>query len=275
MRKSQKKLTILIAIIIINTLLMSTTVSGITNGVPDEEKHPYVCIVGVDYYEGESYWRGSGVLISPTVVVTAAHLVAGSDMVARVWFDEDVTGDLDFPEAGATSHEGTVYIHPEYDSYFAPGLEGFSTHDVAVIVLDEPVDMDEYGALPAEDLVDTLPMMTDVQIVGYGRQWQEKGGGTFPYDRWRGGRTRHYALSKLIQSNQINSDEFIKCTANPAKGKGGSTFGDSGGPVLLGDTNIVLAVNSFSNNWQSAGMTYHCRIDLAENLAFIELYLLP
>jgi hypothetical protein len=36
--------------------------------------------------------------------------------------------------------------------------------------------------------------------------------------------------------------------ANPGGGSGGTCFGDSGGPVLLGDTNIVLGVNSFVTN---------------------------
>ena len=56
-------------------------------------------------------------------------------------------------------------------------------------------------------------------------------------------------------------------TANPSQGRGGTCFGDSGGPILLGDT--ILGVNSFVNNDNCAGVTYSYRIDTAEALAFI------
>jgi len=44
-------------------------------------------------------------------------------------------------------------------------------------------------------------------------------------------------------------------------GKGGTTFGDSGGPVLLAGTNTILAVNSFVTNYNCDGVTYSNRID--------------
>lgn len=50
---------------------------------------------------------------------------------------------------------------------------------------------------------------------------------------------------------------------------GGTCFGDSGGPNLLGGTNIVLAVNSFVANAICSGNTYSYRVDTAEALAWI------
>jgi len=53
-------------------------------------------------------------------------------------------------------------------------------------------------------------------------------------------------------------------TANPADGKGGIAFGDSGGPVLKAGTNVVLGVNTFVMNYNCAGVAYAQRVDLAE-----------
>ena len=96
--------------------------------------------------------------------------------------------------------------------------------------------------LPFEGQVDTLAMKRSVSVVGYGVQGFIRGGGqpgqVFLF-------TRYFAPSQLIQSNNVESAEFIKLTANPAQGKGGICFGDSGGPDLLEGTNTVLAVNTF------------------------------
>ena len=113
-------------------------------------------------------------------------------------------------------------------------------------------------------------MGTDVDIVGYGVQGFIRGGGQpgqiFTF-------TRFFAPSSLVQSNNVQSVEFIKLTANPAKGKGGLCFGDSGGPDLLGDTNVVLAVNSYVTNGNCTGVTYSNRVDTADILAFIASFL--
>ncbi|MDQ2869250.1 MAG: hypothetical protein M3S32_00810 [Acidobacteriota bacterium] len=46
-------------------------------------------------------------------------------------------------------------------------------------------------------------------------------------------------------------------------------FGDSGGPDILSGTNTILAVNSFVNSGNCAGVTYSQRVDLPDILAFI------
>jgi secreted trypsin-like serine protease len=73
-----------------------------------------------------------------------------------------------------------------------------------------------------------------------------------------------YAPAKLIASKDRISSEFMKLTANPAQGKGGTCFGDSGGPNLQGGTDTVLAVTAFGTNANCAGVSYVNRVDIAD-----------
>lgn len=164
-------------------------------------------------------------------------------------------------------YEGIAYPNPDYSVNMAgkKGLPDFLHDDLALIILKNPVPssvVNTYGQLPSAGFIDTLPKKTDVTLVGYGVQdtLTSQGSGFF---------MRNSALSRTVSDNFAWSDEFIRCSANPSQGKGGISFGDSGGPVLLGQTNIVLAVNSYATNPNCAGVTYHSRIDLLNVLDWI------
>ena len=139
-----------------------------------------------------------------------------------------------------------------------------------MIVLSAARDPGAFATLPSAGLVDSLPMQTEVDVVGYGTQGFERGGGP-PQNIIT--LTRYFAPSLLVQSNHRHSGEFIKLTANPAQGKGGFCFGDSGGPDVLRGTDIVLAVNSYVTNGNCAGVTYSNRVDLPDVLEFISQFL--
>jgi len=53
----------------------------------------------------------------------------------------------------------------------------------------------------------------------------------------------------------------------------GICFGDSGGPILLGDTDLAVGIASFVNNGQCAGNAFAYRLDTAESLDFLAPYL--
>jgi len=86
---------------------------------------------------------------------------------------------------------------------------------------------------------------------------------------------RLYAPSKPVPSDDVIGEEFVKLTANPGQGRGGVCFGDSGGPDLLGDTDIILSINSFGNNNNCTGINYSYRIDTPAALSFINDSLSP
>ena len=257
-------------------MLLSGTAQAITNGQPDEENNwPYVGLVVFDVYvEGVGNvpaWRCTGSLISPRAVLCAGHCTEGA-VAARVWFDwnlEDDPGHYPWPGPDAVEVK-EIHTHPDWEYLFGGGLKGFITHDVGILILEKKVKMDEYGELPTEGLVDTLPMKTDVDLVGYGVQEMHRGGGQ-PY--WMGLRTRYFASAQLVQCEGVIADEFVKVTANPGQETGGLAFGDSGGPVLLGGTNTILAVNSFVNTYECTGVTYSCRVDTADVLEWIRDFL--
>ncbi len=271
MRMRNKKIfsvTLLVASVIVVSLFAGT-VEAITNGVPDGNTHPYVCLMVFDDAPGHPAWRGSGIVLSPTVVLTAGHCTDGA-VAARVWVNEIVQGNPEYPFSGATSYDGVPYTIPGYAQAFWHGLNGFITHDVGIVKLTEPITLSEYGQLPTAGQTDTLKVGTKVDFVGYGVQENLRGGGP---PVWTGLKNRFYAPGQILSKNFAISNEFLRCSANPGQGKGGTAFGDSGGPVLLAGTKTVLAVTSFGTNNNCAGNGYYFRIDQPQILSWIYSYL--
>lgn len=241
-------------------IVLAATVPGltVTNGVPDGNGHPYVGIA-LQAAPGGGFFVCSGAALSPTKFLTAAHC-----------FDPALPALVSYgSQPPFTVVQGTVHNHPDWCIGCGPGLQGFDSHDVAVITLDAPLNPGVFAELPAPGFVDSLPMRSEIDIVGYGVQGFIRGGGP-PQQIFTA--IRYFAPSLLIQSNNRSSDEFIKLSANPAKGKGGVCFGDSGGPDILAGTNVVLAVNSYVTNGNCAGVTYSNRVDLPDILEFINSF---
>lgn len=183
-----------------------------------------------------------------------------------------------FGGAGSGAVEGTPYTNPNYrlnNPYGGGnGLPAYSYRDVGIVVLNEPIEMDEYAKLPAAGLVDTLANKTAVDFVGYGVQYQVMlYPGESPRDRWAGPRIRMYAPSELVSGKFVHSAEYLRLALNPGGGSGGTCFGDSGGPDLLGGTNTVLGVNSYVTNSNCSGVGYSARVDVPEVLEWIETFM--
>jgi hypothetical protein len=224
--------------------------------------------------EGTPSWRCSGALISPTVYVTAGHCTFGADS-ATVWFSSDVSSER--PENGypfgdtGFSVNGTPYAHPLYVD------AAFYLYDLGVVVLDEPVILDEYAALPSEGVVDTLEpgrKRATVTAVGYGLQAVKPTlqsdlvryqAGLFVVDTHGVAGIGNLDLGDLPPTNSL-------ILSGDAK-HGGTCFGDSGGPILLGDTDTLVAVNSFALNSNCAGVGGAFRVDRDVELGWIASFL--
>lgn len=256
-------------------LLTVTSVAAITNGEPDGEGHPYVGVVS-------NLTRTkfcTGVAVSPAVFLTAAHCFDETD------FDDGnyvlvtfVTspGDMQAQDLFI----GGFYPHPEFcdtcaNGANANGVAGAFQNDIAVVYplvnyLGELPDLARYGVLPSLGLVDGLPKRANVTLVGYGYQEFVRGGGPPEpfFDQ-----TRHVAWANLVPSSHAYSDQLVKVSAAQGNGSGSSCFGDSGGPVLRGESDVVLALNSFVTNGRCAGVTYSNRVDTQSALGFIGTFL--
>jgi hypothetical protein len=186
-----------------------------------------------------------------------------------VWFESEIT-DPHYPFAGGTSHEGTPYTHPGFNNF----ADFPNTSDVGIVVLDEPVKMKKYGALPDADpsVLNALATQRGLQdrlftIVGYGLQ------AVVP--SLMADRVRYHGTPWLIEINSANTGGWnIHLSANPGDDhQGGACFGDSGGPALIGSSNVVAGVGSFVLNQNCVGAGYYYRVDNTYAQDFIRSFL--
>ena len=241
--------------------------SLIVSGQPDAGQHPYVVLLLFFNASGQA-WFCSGSLLSSTVAVTAGHCTDGA--VAVRAFPYEVPGP------GLTSYPGTAYTYSDFCIGCAPGQPRLIQGDVGIVVLSQPVPtsvVNQYAELPTVGLVDALATGAGVDLAGYGVQRLLRGGGP-PVWVWNEGRiTRYKATAAIVPGEFVHSGTFIRVTANPARGKGGACFGESGGAALLAGTNILIGVISYGPNHICAGVSYSFRVDTPDVLAWILSFL--
>ena len=220
-----------LAVMILLTIAVSPA-WAITYGKLDGDGHPNVGIMVAELETpGVKEMICSGALIAPTVYLTAAHCTGylASLGISDVW----VSFDSEFI-AGSTLIHGTMHTNPAFDqAQNDPG-------DIAVIVLDEPIVGVTPATLPRKGQFDRLERQGKLRgqrftAVGYGSQERSNGGGppTFgPTD------TRMVAISTYRALNPT----WLRLSQNPATGDGGTCYGDSGGPNLLGDSSLIAGL---------------------------------
>jgi hypothetical protein len=244
------------------------------NFTPDFE-HTYVGLIAFYDADGEFVHRCSGTLLTDTVFLTAGHCVTLDDegtlaASARIWFEQDAGADYDpvtgtpatsgYPDSGGVT-ASTLY------SYGFEGLTVPQTYDVGLVILDEPVtnvypEITDYASLGGAGTLDAYTAShkgntATVTVSGYGVSYSNGNPAkTISY------RSRLQATTYIIGLNSTWAGGFnVHLASNPGGGRGGTCFGDSGGPVLVGDTDVIVAVNSFVTNGACAGTGYSYRTD--------------
>ncbi len=264
-----RKLSVVLALMAL--LLVVVPVAAVQFGQPDGNDHPHVGLLVFDV-DGSPAWRCSGTLLSPTVMVTAGHCTFGTSG-GRVWFEADVDSGIPgngYPFGGGTSIEfSAIHTHPDYVD------AAFYLYDVGVVILSQPVNAGTYGQLADIGLLDTLSTKRGLQnqsftVVGYGLQ------SVVP--SLQADRVRYQGTVKLISvkgTAGIPAGTSATFTNNPGNGNGsgGTCFGDSGGPIFHGDSNVIAAITSFGLNANCAGTGGGYRVDTADDQAFINQFL--
>lgn len=268
MRKLLMALAALIALVI-GTAGPATAITG--NYVEDDE-HPYVGLLVLYDEEGEFLSRCSGSLLTPTVFLTAGHCTDGAT-TARVYFQQDAGVNYDpatevdpvsgYPETCAPGTLGVVCATS--DQLYDYGFDDFAgfpdTHDVGLVVLDQPIMLPEYGQLLATGHLDGLATQRGLQDLvftasGYGLTKSSPVAVT-------SFRERLMAQARLTNLNSANNDGFNLQTNGNGNGRGGTCSGDSGGPVFYGGftSNTIAAVTSFGLNSYCRGVDFAYRVD--------------
>lgn len=214
-------------------LTSAAPAGAVVGGTPDGAGHPYVGAVDGRPLGGAVLF-GSGVLVTPTVLLTAAHGTHHFDAAgvtrARVTFDPVV-------DAASTWHEGTIHTNPAWDPA-AQGQRG-DFADLGVIVFDTPVAGVTPASLPPAGYLDDLSDRARFEIAGYGVSRYTggpDGGGKRRLDFGSAG-TRTLATEVFTSL----SPGWLRLQT-----AGGADIctGDSGSPSVLAGTDLVLGITS-------------------------------
>ena len=280
--KTFKTATIISLLTIVTLAAFCSTTYAITgNSQPNTTPYVGIVVLFSDATMTHPISFSTGILISPTVVLTAGHSVIGG-AAACVLFDQrpitysiDGTGKIHY-NTNQPIYIGVPTPYPAYLASVEAGAKNsklLQTSDVGLIILNTPVqEVQSYPTLPTPGLADSLIVKTTLQVIGYGVQNPSNGNNLPPL---AGSISCNSAIVNLLSTHFQGSDNYLKCSANAAQGKGGIAYGDSGGPVLYTDhgESIVLAVNAYVDNGNCVGVTYHTRIDNVQVLTWIQGYI--
>ncbi len=281
-------------------LLSAAPVGAITYGEPDGTAHPYVGFMLFYDPTAPGWYSCSGTLLDADTFLTAGHCTygIGTDGMALgpsggndVWVTFDETVDLTgwpprsaniteqalyqersrYLDGNAAFVRGTSHPNPEYDDF----AEFPVNNDVGVVKLDSPIGLSKYGSLAplgtVEDIVATTPRDPNdalIETVGYGIQSIQP--------KPKEVDARYRSTSRIVETDSHQSEGGnLHTLNNPSAigGRGGSCFGDSGGPLFVPGTNQVVAVVSYGDSATCHGADYSWRVDIASSHDFIEPYL--
>jgi hypothetical protein len=264
-----------LSLAVIAFIIAALPAHAITGSYQPDPVHTYVGLAVFYDQAGEFAYRCSGSLIAPRIFLTAGHCTDDAEHVsyARIYFHQEVGAHFDpateqdpttgYPDVCIANDPLCVTGHKLYD-YGFDNFAGFpNTRDAGIVVLDQPVTFQtNFASLAAAGSLSQLANRRGVQDVsfivsGYGvsDNWP-------PNKPTLSFRVRLMAETKLNNLNNQWTAGFNLQTSNaPGNNRGGTCSGDSGGPVLWDNSDIIAAVTSFGKHEQCLGNDYSYRVD--------------
>ncbi|GAB3698338.1 S1 family peptidase [Mariniluteicoccus flavus] len=265
---------LLVALATVLGLSLAGAPAHASTGGTVDSTNTYSNVGLIAFYDSTGRYRCTATLVSPTVLLTAAHCTEGTLGKTAVTFDwnlaETAPSPLPLaadPTVGYTSAElkaagyasGTAYTHPDYSDF----TDRANWNDLGVIVLDEPItniqpaSIAELGTLDqikSADLSKTL-----FRAVGYGTEVRKPESGpqkpqpmSYPLVRRYVDMPGQKLTPQILQTNGNEKD---------TRGTGGTCFGDSGGPVFLNGE--IVAVTSYGYTQNCRYLGGYQRVDIA------------
>jgi hypothetical protein len=251
-----------------------------TGGTADGDAHPNVGLIL--FYAADGRFRCSATLVSPTVLLTAAHCTDGDLGKVLVTFDSVIVAGSTKPDvspfpvaadpaAGYTAQEladagflsGTAHTHPHYSDF----TDMDNWNDVGVIVLDAPVTDIDYAPIAGLNTLDRIKYSdlskTLFTAVGYGTEVRKPDSGPQKPTPMSYPLIRRY----VDMPGQKLTDQILQTNGNPndTRGTGGTCFGDSGGPVFLHGEIVAVTSYGYTDNCRYLGGYQRVDIEDAQN----------
>jgi Trypsin len=270
-----RKVLVLLAGLMMATTIAAPPASAITGDFVEDHDHPFVGLVAFYDTDGAYLQRCSGSLLSPTVFLTAGHCTSKETdaVTARVYLQQDAGADYDpelqvdlttgYPEYCADGTLGTLCATSDGIYSYGWSMSGSlpDTRDAGLVVLDQPIRLEEYGELPGAGTLDELASRRGGQDLtftssGYGDTLVNP----VKYTTYR---ERLMAETRLTNLRSHLNDGFNVQTNGNGRGRGGTCSGDSGGPLFLGgpESNLIVGITSFGLSTWCRGVDFSFRTD--------------
>lgn len=261
-------------------LISAENTYAIVGGEPDGKRHPFVGLVAYQITQGGPWYvppGGNAVLVSPTVAVTAGHVLEvpltrdflGVEPYARgVVFDPvPVDPNAPFDLAGVFWEVPASLVHVAKSVAWHPDLFASpdTPNDIGVMVFKKPVRGRPTARIPRPGLFDLLSSVFEprIELVGYGAT-------EFACCPPPGGGNRYSGTASMVD---LTAD--ILTTGALEEGDANAGPGDSGSAALIGHNLLVGVLSSFAPapDPEMLPFSQYNRTDSASACEFLSKYL--
>ena len=233
------------------------------NTTPDGNRHPALASMCIQPNEGDAWtcFPGSGLLVSPDVIISVAH--------GCPWLDAVKPAHLGFIFDEKITAPSKVYVVDQFicDPLFsASNTDPQDPHDLAVALLKESVTgIRPFSLPPIVGFLDKRNVaLTYLTLIGRGLSTLT---GWPNYPVWGDRRYGRLIITDLRPGAlMLGPDQ-----KHPVQ----ACYGDSGSAALFTSTNIAVGVGSWFADWsgECQGPTGYTRLDTIQARDFLQLYL--